>query len=263
MLVPGRVTPRFDAASHAGRKEETPVNSMSMSGRRVSAGAFALCLLLSLPSYGQSGNPNPGAIPVNQQYEQLAAAWWQWAFSLPVSVNPLFDETGDHAAEGQPFQPGNIFFLAGVFNVSGSVTRDITIPTGTRLFFPILNANWDNVGIDPPFTVEELHQNAAEMIDSVTDLHVTIDGKKLKDLFSYRVIPPAFCYTVPATDNVYQHFGYDVAGQVCPVVTDGYWIFLAPLSPGDHEINFGGTMQVPSPFTLNITYRIQVVPGKK
>ena len=31
----------------------------------------------------------------------LTAEWWQWALSIPASVNPLVDTTGEHCLVGQ------------------------------------------------------------------------------------------------------------------------------------------------------------------
>jgi hypothetical protein len=225
--------------------------------------------LLILASGGASWaqNSNPGIIPVNQQYVKLSAQWWQWAYSFPVSNNPLFDETGAQACLGKQ-EPGNIFFLAGVFNVSGTATRNITVPSGTRLFFPVLNVEWDNVGF-PPMTVEELYQMAAGQVDATTELHASIDGQPVQNLFSYRVQSDPFCYTLPATDNIAQFFGLGAdlppfacasGFCICPAVSDGFWLLTTPLPLGQHTINFGGTVGPPVNFTLDITYNITVVP---
>ena len=227
-----------------------------------------LCLAISaaIPPSQAQGNPNSDIIPVNKQYQKLAAEWWQWAFSFPVSNNPLFDLTGESACLGDQ-GPGNVFFLAGVFNESGTATRNITVPSGSRLFFPLLNVVWDNVGVDPPFTVQQLYEQAAANVATTTELHATIDGRPVQNLFGYRAQSAPFCYTLPATDNVYQFFG---AGDllspfacssgfcVCPAVADGYWLLTTPLPVGQHTINFGGSNS--TPFTLDITYNITVVP---
>ncbi len=212
------------------------------------------------------GNPNPGIIPVNRKYVKLSAEWWQWAFSFPVSQNPLFDETGARACLGDQ-GPGNVFFLAGVINVSGSATRNITVPSGTQLFFPVLNVEFDNVGATPPLTVGQLYEAAAGFVAITNELHASIDGQPVQDLFSYRVRSDPFCYTLPATDNILQFFGLNLTGFgclagfcICPAVSDGFWLLLTPLPAGQHTINFGGTFGAPVNFTLDITYNITVVP---
>jgi hypothetical protein len=213
----------------------------------------------------------PQILPNGKIYEKLAADWWKWAFSFPTSINPLFDETGAQAYLGNQ---GNVFFLAGVFNVSGAATRTITVPAGKPLFFPILNIEWDNVLFRPPYlggpiipppqpnplSVPELYALAADSIGLTTELHATVDGCAIPNLFSYRAKSAPFNFTLPATDNIYQFFGVDISGAVAPAVTDGYWLLLAPLPAGNHTINFGGTTGPPVNFTLDITYYITVTP---
>lgn len=232
--------------------------------------ALMLTGVLIFASSGASWaqNANPGIVPVNQQYVHLSAQWWAWALSFPVSNNPLFDETGARACLGKQ-EPGNLFFLAGVFNESGAATRTITVPSGSRLFFPVLNVEWDNVGVNPQLTVPELYETAADQVALTTELHASIDGQAVQDLFSYRVQSKPFCYTLPATDNIAQHFGLGdslppfacAAGFcICPTVSDGFWLLTTPLPLGQHTINFGGTFGPPTNFTLDITYHITVVP---
>ena len=31
----------------------------------------------------------------SQSFKESSAEWWQWALSIPVSENPLLDETGE------------------------------------------------------------------------------------------------------------------------------------------------------------------------
>jgi len=190
-------------------------------------------------------------------YGQWGARWWQWAFSLPVSENPLFDETGAMASNGQS---GPVFFLAGVFNVSGTAERTITLTDDKALFFPILNYEVDEVGLHPALGVKQLYEWAAELLAAITELHASIDEEPVENLFDYRGTSRPYPFWLPETDNIYQYFGYDVSGTLAPAVSDGYWLMLAPLSVGEHEINFGGSLPW---FTLEITYHITVVPAEE
>ena len=58
-----------------------------------------LLLLAGLP--GQTWAQDSSQ-PYGQTYEQWAADWWQWVFSVPVKSNPTLDETGKHAARFAP-----------------------------------------------------------------------------------------------------------------------------------------------------------------
>jgi hypothetical protein len=206
----------------------------------------------------------PQVLPNGKAYEKLAADWWKWSLSFPVSINPLFDETG---AQGYLGNQGNVFFLAGVFNDSGTAIRIIEVPAGKPLFFPVLNGLWDNIGVRPPYlggpftppaqpmTVPEMYAALAENINGVSALQASVDGCPIPNLFSYRAKSAPFNYRLPATDNLFQLFGINVSGTIAPAVTDGYWLFLSPLPVGEHTVNFGGTN---GGFTLNLTYHITV-----
>jgi hypothetical protein len=221
---------------------------------------FATSLsVVSLAQGTNSGVAPPQSNPYGSSYGEWGSRWWQWAYSLPVSENPLFDETGAMAANGQPYK--QVFFLAGVFNATGQVERTITVPTGTSLFLPLVNYSQENIGVDPPLTVAQMYDAAAGAISLITELNATLDGMPMTDLFSYRgTSPQPYTYVLPTVDNILQLFGYDVSGPVYPAVSDGYWLMLRPLSAGQHTLNFGGTIGDPVNFTLDITYHITVAP---
>ena len=149
--------------------------------------------------------------------------------------------------------------MVGVFNESGSANRTCTVPTNVALFFPLLNFEGDNACVDPPLTVEELQAIAKQNMDLTSELHATLDGRSLtRDLFAFRAASPVFSYTLPPDDNIAQLFGSDISGIVDPVVADGYYLMLSPLTPGQHTLNFGGTLGDPINFSLDITYNLTV-----
>lgn len=191
-------------------------------------------------------------------YGEWGAAWWQYVLSIPAADNPLLDETGAKCDVGQG---GPVFFLVGVFNVSGTATRTCTIPAGKALFFPILNYECDNL-VTPPVNPNEwnLRTCAAEVADliDVDSLKVTVDGKKVKGLERFRAQSPVFNFFLPA-GNVVVAFGYPNGPISGKAVTDGYYVMLKPLRPGNHVVHFEGS--IPSwSFTLSITYNLTVTP---
>lgn len=207
------------------------------------------------PSYSvQAADANPGVLPPQSKpygltYGEWGAKWWQWAFSLPLDHHPLFDVTGADAAVGQS---GNVWFLGGVFVQSGQATRSITIPSGTALFFPVLNVETSILEGDGT-NEQELRQKANDIVDLATDLSAEIDGKPVANFASFRAESPLFTFSLPA-DNI---LGKPATSS--PSVTDGYWLFLPPLSVGKHTIHFSGTFpQVP--FTLDLQYFVTVEP---
>jgi hypothetical protein len=185
------------------------------------------------------------------------------------------DTTGAAAHNGQPH--GDIFFLAGLisFNaaVHGQVERTITVPHGTRFFFPLQNFEQDDVGVTPPVSVAALRQAAATGAGQVTDLFCSVDGVALKDLHAYQAISPVFGYTLPPNDVAAGsvNIAYAVTngaanfvGFQTPAVGDGFYVLLNPLPPGHHTIRFGGATTTtdangnPTTSQLDVKYHITV-----
>jgi hypothetical protein len=118
-----------------------------------------------------------------ESLEQLSAEWWQWALSIPTSVNPQLDTTGKNAVVGQH---GPIWFLAGVFG-GGTATRTCFVPEGMALYLPVINSvniNTPNVcGQDSNnIPVSKLRKASSDFIDGATNLSVTVDGKAITNL---------------------------------------------------------------------------------
>src|SRR5438874_7424155 len=94
----------------------------------------AMLCIVGLSSLAGGTSP-PNVLPAGSR---LAAAWWEWVFSLPVTASPQFD-TADCSAG----QSGPVWFLGGTF-FGGTITRTCTIPAGKTLVFPVANAWADN-----------------------------------------------------------------------------------------------------------------------
>jgi len=222
---------------------------------------------------------------------KLSAVWWQWVLSVPVTYSPLYDETGDNAYSRQPYS--NLLFLAGTFSIQqlqngdlkGEVTRSISVKQGIAFFFPLINAEGDNVCGRPnlggncfgqdkfPYNlgVPELQALAAVSVNSTTGLYAkltptnqtfdTATGATQNILYP-RLQSPPFSYRLPATDNLYQYSGIDVSGTVSPAVADGYYSFVpGTLVPGYYKLEFGGSFPINdqgNTFSEAITYNITV-----
>jgi hypothetical protein len=194
-------------------------------------------------------------------FKQLSAEWWQWALSIPVSENPLLDETGEKCVVGQR---GAVWFLAGTFG-GGSTTRTCTVPEGKVLFFPVINS----VNIDAPnvcgqgperIPVAELRAASAAVIDGATNLFLGVDGEPIRNL--QRVQSTVFEVALPEEnllDAPCAPFGGVPAGIYSPAVDDGFYVKLKPLEVGTHTLRFHA--ENPSAgFTLDVTYDLTVVP---
>lgn len=227
--------------------------------RLVKALSFALVMAACATALAGGGRAvgnfgNPGVLPLQshafgQTYGDWAAAWWQWALSLPADQNPLFDETGDKIASGQS---GNVWFLAGVINSSGTAVRQSIVPAGKALFLPVLNNECSTIEA-PPFHGDNYAELAScAQAFNATDLVATIDGIPVKNLEKYYVVSPMYTFSIPENNAL------GLPGpQTGQAVTAGFWLMLAPLSAGTHIVRFGGTYPDYS-FTIDITYVLTV-----
>ena len=228
------------------------------------AALFTCAAALTLPTLalaGKGDHGNPGVLPSHanshgKSYGEWAAAWWQWIMGTPADQSPLLDETGEFAHVGQS---GSVWFLAGTF--SGTVERTCTVPTGKKLFFPVLNNAWFQFCTDPPLDDECTQNNyecLREQIRLPADVEVSceIDGRSIKNLSAYHVESPAFgLYTTEG--SLAAAFGFPLCLNA-PCVDDGYYLMLSPMNPGTHTIHFTG---INGDFGLDVTYHLTVVPG--
>jgi hypothetical protein len=198
------------------------------------------------------GTVPPGQLP------ELTAEWWQWALSIPTSVNPLTDATGDFCMVGQR---GPIWFLAGNGTGEATVTRTCSVPADKTLFFPVINGvnisiPKDVCGSTGLETAKQLRADIKPTIDAAENLSVTVDGQPVKKVLLQRVQSEVFDVAFPA-DNLFGGGSSCPSAIYSPAVDDGYYVSLAPLKPGSHTIHFQG--KDPST-TQDVTYDLTVVP---
>jgi hypothetical protein len=198
--------------------------------------------------------------PLGRSYGEWSALWWQWAYSLPVQRHPLFDSAD--CSEGQT---GRVWFLGGALQFdeapNGDVVadrdRECTVPKGTFLFIPIINA--EAATLEGNGTTEQaLRSAAAGLQDGAQNMTMSIDGVPVANVDDHRVQSPLFTYGPLPADNVLQFFGLDApAGATSLAVGDGVYVMVRPLPPGTHTIEFHG--EVPSfRLFLDISYEITV-----
>jgi hypothetical protein len=93
----------------------------------------------------------------------------------------------------------------------------------------------------------------------VTALEASVDGVPIPDLKRYRVVSPAFTTTFPP-GNPFNVAVKEGAHQSLRAVADGYYLYLAPLSAGQHVIHLHNEVLLPdgSLFKADSTYNLTV-----
>ena len=162
-------------------------------------------------------------------YPDWSSKWWQWALEIPQDKNPIADVDGRNCAVNQNLS-SPVWFLAGTGG--GPVTRECTIPNGVALFFPILTKECSYAEDSTLKTPEDLRNCAKD--EKAHILRASIDGKQLNNLENYRVESPLFNFTFPENNL----FGAPV-GQT-QGLSDGWFLMLKPLEPGQHIVEFQG-----------------------
>lgn len=224
-------------------------------------------LLLATLATGATAAPKHQPLKASPQGASIttwATRWWQWAFSLPFDEkHPFFDETGEACMTGQP--SSGFLFLVGVFNVSGKATRNCTIPDERGLFFPAINVECSSLeGGTPWYGKDEASLEACVSQEAfqATEAHATLDGKPLAIVH----VPSSPVTPLKVTGGWGNYFWSCTTPTDCAptpegtegiFMTSGEYVWVPPLSPGKHVLNFGGTQK--GGFSLDITYNLTVV----
>jgi hypothetical protein len=190
--------------------------------------------------------------PYGLSYEDWTIKFWQWILPIPLEINPIFDYTGERCGEGQGSLP--VFFLIGS---SGSVVeRTCTVPADKAILIPVGYVEC-SFAEHSGTTEEELHTCAEEDQSSNPILFLSVDGRQIQQFEKYRVHSRAFNVTFPENPI----FGAEPGPSLA--VSDGYWIILEPLPPGEHEIHFKNSLTNPTTgilfFADEVKYHLSVV----
>jgi len=210
----------------------------------------------------------PQARPFGHTYGEWSALHWQWTYSLPKDRHPLTD-TADCSAG----QSGPVWFLGGWFSqnpdpnavsVAATVDRACTVPAGTALFFPIIDAEGSTAEGNGT-TEADLRAFARFVMDHAVGLSATIDGEAVADLGRLRAESPLFDFGPLPAGNL---LGLP-PGTTSPAVSDGVFLLLAPPTVGPHTVRFSGAIVFTQAqdgfdfsFALDITYHLTVAPRR-
>jgi len=217
----------------------------------------------ALAGAGAQANSNPGVIPNRgNQYSDLAAKWWQWAYSFPRADVPFLNTGG--TVDVTAHQTGHVWFLAGSYS-SPTIRSAMTVPTGVQLFFPMANFVNDYPCPEPPpfqpapgeSLDDFLVRTGVPFLQFMTDLFASVDGVPLQNLEAYLAISPLCTFTADPALTQSPVVDPCITGTPQPGVSMGYWLLLTPLPPGDHVVRFGSVG-----WGQDVTYNIRVTPGR-
>jgi hypothetical protein len=174
--------------------------------------------------------------------------WWQWLASIPTDTNPAADEDGKNAGMNQSNAP--VWFLAGTLG-GKAVNRKCIIPSGKAILFPVINYEMSPLEKPELETDSDLVRHVMKDEDDIVNLEAILDSQRIP-VYRVRSDPLMFTMTLPS-DNPFNSPG----GRTTHATSDGYWVFLKPLNPGQHILYFagscsGGSRNVKASYNLTV-----------
>lgn len=209
----------------------------------------------------------PHATVLGQSIGDWTADWWTWGFQSPAQLvvppngppiiegNPFTDATGDFAGLNNG---GPVFFVAGTFG--GTAERTFNVPEGKPLLIPLVNFIANRFDTDIPTDVKlqkaEINQELAGIKDTITGLFAEIDGIPVQNLGLHYEETDFFSLGRARPDTLATVFGAPVGDDLYPSKSIGNWLMVEHLSPGEHTLHFGGSIDGT---TVSVTDHIYII----
>jgi hypothetical protein len=187
---------------------------------------------------------SPDSSQFNRSYKDWTAKWWQWFMKIPNSQHPFEDSTGARCSVSQN---GSVWFLLGS---AGKVERNCTVPTNVAILFPILNTEC-SYSEDASLKTEEDLRSCAVGGNAGAIVSASVDGREIKNIDKYRITSDVFP-VVYSNDSI-----FPTNSNTSQAVSDGWFIFLEPLTSGSHEIKFNAAQLDPAT-VIDTTYHLTV-----
>ena len=127
----------------------------------------------------------------------------------------------------------SVWFLAGTFG-GKSVNRKCVIPAKMSVLFPVINYEMNPIERPDLKTDADLIRHVVGDEDDVLDLKCTIDSQTVP---VYRIPSDPVMFTMA----IHQINPFNIPGGITRATSDGYWVFLKCLDPGEHDLYFSGS----------------------
>lgn len=210
---------------------------------------LVLIIILPLVKYSSGAGWNvfpPNSKPYGLSYNEWSTKWWKWLLSVPSDISPIKDDSGKNCGINQN---GPVWFLVGTGG--GNAERTCNVPSGKAILVTPFNAECSRAEDPAMKTDTDLYSCVKALIDPASDVVVAVDGRPVPNVVNYRIESNVFNVTLPEK-NI---FGAP-PGQT-QSASDGYFLILPPLSPGNHEITArGGVIGVATTDTGNVVDQV-------
>lgn len=237
---------------------------------------FALCVTsivastvimfsFSALSYGQENQSKiflPGSSPYGTNFNQWIAKWWQWYNSVPKTESPNYLDYPNHIGKVDCAIRQNasspVFFLFTPLVDEPSPERTCDIPKDKAILIPIIAGESD---LGDPEQTDRSEQGMIQAAKSGNDyaaISVKLDNTTLNfnEDPKFRSLSGFFNMTLPE-HNLWEE--KEKPGTY-KAVTDGYFLFLKPLSEGNHTLYYEAATNPPNPnvYAQTVNYHLNV-----
>jgi hypothetical protein len=205
------------------------------------------------------------ASPVLAPTEQVAGRsqlewvqnWWQWALSFPADQSPLVDNSG---ALNHIRNDGPVVFLTS--SSGGLANNAFSVPANRPLLLPLVTT----LAIELPSAVPGCLNESSPIsctlaglalsTDVLVNPYLRIDGIDYAVGTTFRQTSTTYFDMLLPENSL---IGLDAGLYPNSLATDGYWVMLSGLTPGQHTLEFGGGDG--SGFYAEVRSEISAVPA--
>jgi hypothetical protein len=168
---------------------------------------------------------SPKSQSLGLDYQELCSRWCRWLVSIPKSQSPTLHEWKPQTNMDHSIR--EIIFLCQTFDfqqVPHVPVRSVSIPSGCRIFMPIINWVYalDGKGHDE---LENVRRLASEKMDEAANLRLSINGKPMALEFSNFRARSIVNNVLLPHDNI-----FEMKPAVTSIIVDGFWIFFRLLA---------------------------------
>jgi hypothetical protein len=196
-------------------------------------------IVLSSNAQGNNSAVYPkDSSPFGVPYKDWITRWWQWNVGIPSSQHPRDHYTAEKCTVNQN---GSVWFLPDI--LTGKEERPCTIPEGKAIMVPLVTGECDTSETES-HSDADLRQCSMEGQEYAA-ISATLDGQKIENLDSYRTATDFFNITA-VKDNI-----FDSPAGTFRGAADGFFVFLKPLSVGNHELQIKTSVTNPTTPSYN------------
>jgi hypothetical protein len=175
-------------------------------------------------------------LPYGKTFGAWTVEWWKWILGIPKTTNPAIDNSGAYAGINQKNQ--DVFFLAGKLAEEwGNIPkRSCIVPANKSILFPVINCESNPLEYPELKTNKDILERVQRDENTITRKECYVDGN---EIVAERVLSDPQTFEIEMIkDNL-----FNANCGITRASADGYWVFLKPLSRGQHTIVFQGSCE--------------------